>query len=119
MEAKHWMCGSGLKMNINNTEMVVFHRNRTSQSKIQIEDVVVKSKQSIDSSEKNKYEVQLWIHVLKNFEKILHKLRNVKTSDIKHISKPVLWIISMITTESKREIVFQIKLPQGANIKDH
>ena len=48
MEAEQWMSGSGLKVNINKTEMVVFHRNGTGQSEIRIGDVVVKSKQSMN-----------------------------------------------------------------------
>ena len=48
MEAEQWMSGSGLKVNIEKTEMVVFHRYDTSQSEIRIGNVVVKSKQSMN-----------------------------------------------------------------------
>jgi len=47
IEAEHWMSGSGLKVNIEKTELVIFHRHDTSKAVIKINDVEVKSKQSM------------------------------------------------------------------------
>lgn len=47
IEAEHWMSGSGLKVNIEKTELVIFHRHYTSKAVIKINDMEVKSKQSM------------------------------------------------------------------------
>lgn len=46
--AEQWMSGSGLKVNVSKTEMVVFHRHETGQGEIKIGEVTVKSKQSMN-----------------------------------------------------------------------
>ncbi len=47
MSFKQWMSGSGLRVNIEKTEIVVFHRHDTSKAVIKINDIEVKSKQSM------------------------------------------------------------------------
>ncbi len=47
IEAEQWMSGSGLKVNIKKTEIVVFHRHDTCKAVIKINDIEAKSKQSM------------------------------------------------------------------------
>ena len=47
IEAEHWMSGSGLKVNIGKTEVVVFHRYETGQCGITVSGTVIKSKPSM------------------------------------------------------------------------
>lgn len=47
IEAEHWMSGSGLKVNIEKTELVVYHRYETGRCEITVGDKTIKSKASM------------------------------------------------------------------------
>jgi hypothetical protein len=47
IKAEQWMSGSGLKVNLEKTELVVFHRYDTSRSEIRVRDKNITSKQSM------------------------------------------------------------------------
>jgi len=47
IRAEHWMSGSGLKVNMEKTELIVFHRHDTSEGTINFNGTLIKSKNEI------------------------------------------------------------------------
>ena len=83
IEAEHWMSGSGLKVNVEKTEMVVFHRYETGRSEIRVANTVIKSKPTmkvlgIQFDSRLSWDNQVDSAIL-NSRKSLHALRSVRT----------------------------------------
>jgi len=83
IEAEHWMSGSGLKVNVEKTEMVVFHRYETGRSEIRVGNTVITSKSTmkvlgIHFDSRMSWDIQVDNAIL-NSRKSLHALRLVRT----------------------------------------
>jgi exonuclease III len=82
IEAEHWMSGSGLKVNIEKTEIVVFHRHDTSKAVIKINDIEVKSKHSmcvlgVHFDNRLTWEIHVDAAIMKS-RKSLHALKTLR-----------------------------------------
>jgi hypothetical protein len=83
IEAEHWMSGSGLKVNVEKTEMVIFHRYETSRGEIRVANTVITSKSTmkvlgIHFDSRMSWDIQVDSAIL-NSRKSLHALRSVRT----------------------------------------
>jgi len=83
IEAEHWMSGSGLKVNVEKTEMVVFHHYETGRSQIRVADTVITSQLSmkvlgIHFDSRLSWGIQVDKAII-NSRKSLHALRSVRT----------------------------------------
>ena len=82
MEAEKWMSGSGLRVNLSKTELVVFHRYETSKSEIHVDNVTIKASQSmnvlgIKFDSRLTWDVQVDSAILKS-RKALHAMRTIR-----------------------------------------
>ena len=82
IEAEQWMSGSGLKVNVEKTELVVFHRIDTGRGQIKIGSVTIESQQSMNVlgirfDSRLAWDLQVDSAILKSRKK-LHAMRRLR-----------------------------------------
>jgi hypothetical protein len=82
IEAEQWMSGSGLKVNVEKTELVVFHRFETGRGDITVGQTVIKSQNSMNVlgirfDSRLAWDLQVDAAILKSRKK-LHALRGLR-----------------------------------------